>query len=376
MGEPRGLPQGLTTSDALATAYLSGVDAGMLRRGYYYWRHGDDIRLAVSDYDAGRRSLHDLEYELRNVRLLLNATKSRVLHRQTYERQLGVVDVERGRIQNALLRLKEKGVLEADQSDIEELTENAGIDEETRWGLFYHGNISLEEIIDQLRPLLEPNKIEIAAAMYDEAMRRSPDSGQGQALSGEIFHGLLSSSLTTLIAAASTRALDDAANLIARFPDETELIATYLRALAKTKTNRVMSEVMKAMTNGYLLGWQKTWLLIVLREVVAVGSTTSIDDVANLAAGIAQDESADWIARAEASRLLAECGRLTHELALRLWTGAPAPVRPEFAAAVAKVAALSTDNSTWAPIFLDSLKGDPLLQVVLQRTSQGGSQGS
>lgn len=47
MGSQRGLPQGLAPSDPLATAYIAQVDFAMIRDGYRYYRHGDDIRVAA-----------------------------------------------------------------------------------------------------------------------------------------------------------------------------------------------------------------------------------------------------------------------------------------------------------------------------------------
>lgn len=244
MGQPRGLPQGLSTSDVLATAYLSGVDAAMLRNTHHYWRHGDDIRVTVTDHDAGRRVVHYLEGQLRFMRLLLNAEKTWVLRRDTYERQMGAVDEERTRVQQALAEKREKGLLDVPYDDMVALVENAGVDEETQWQLFYHANIGLEDIVDQLRPLLKPNQVEVAIATYDEAIRRAPDGEADDKLSSEMFHGLIATSFTPLIAGRNPHALKDAARLISRFPDKTEIIATYLRALAISHPSDVAREAL------------------------------------------------------------------------------------------------------------------------------------
>jgi hypothetical protein len=39
-------------------AYLSNVDSEVLRVVHHYWRHGDDIRMTVSDHAEGRRAVH------------------------------------------------------------------------------------------------------------------------------------------------------------------------------------------------------------------------------------------------------------------------------------------------------------------------------
>lgn len=368
MGEPRGLPQGLAASDALATAYLSGVDAGMLRTGHYYWRHGDDIRMTVPDHDAGRHAVHQFEEHLRAMRLLLNADKTRVLRRETYERQLGAVDEERTRVAQALTQKRARGLLHAPAEEIERLVQEAGVDEETQWGLFYHGNISLEDIVEQLRPRLEPDQVDIAVATYDEAIRRAPDAEAPDALAAEMFHGILTTSFTRLIAARHPRPLKDATALVSRFPDETELVATYLRAVAATQSTEVARETTAALTGGYLTGWQQAWLLQVLREVVATAPDVGISRAVEAASSIAVDENASWLARAEAARLLAQAGQLTHELLVRLWSGCPAAVRADLAAAVGIAARPSAAAPPpWAEAFLDSLAAEPMLQVVLAR---------
>jgi Reverse transcriptase (RNA-dependent DNA polymerase) len=110
MSAPRGLPQGLDTSDALATAYLSNVDSEVLRVIHHYWRHGDDIRMTVSDHDEGRRAVHHLEQQLRAAQLLLNAEKTRVLHRETYQHQLTAVEKRRSEVRRKLLSERESRV--------------------------------------------------------------------------------------------------------------------------------------------------------------------------------------------------------------------------------------------------------------------------
>jgi hypothetical protein len=39
-------------------AYPSNVDSEVLRVVHHYWRHGDDIRMTVSDHAGGRRAVH------------------------------------------------------------------------------------------------------------------------------------------------------------------------------------------------------------------------------------------------------------------------------------------------------------------------------
>lgn len=59
----KGLPQGILGSDTLATLYLQSVDAAMLRTGFSYWRHGDDIRMSVESMSLARESIATVEAE-------------------------------------------------------------------------------------------------------------------------------------------------------------------------------------------------------------------------------------------------------------------------------------------------------------------------
>ena len=372
MGESRGLPQGISTSDTLATAYLAEVDAAMLRHGYPYWRHGDDIRVLVVDHDVGRQAVHHFEAELRAVRLLLNAEKTRVLHRATYTGQIDAVDQERVRVQQALTDKREAGLLEASDEDIEELVDQAGLDEETKWELLYHHSISIEDIVEELRPHLQPSQVEVARATYDEATRRAPDSRVDGALSPEMFHGILTTSFTRLIAARDPHALEDAASLIFRFPDETELVATYLRALAASHSAEVGREVTRALTDGYLTAWQRAWLFIVVRDVIEAAPGADLSAAVDAARAIATSEGESWLARSEAARVLAHAGLLEHELVTRMWAAAPTVIRADLAAAVATLSA-TTAPPAWVEPFLDSLGADAMLQVVLARTRAGAA---
>ena len=84
MGSRRGLPQGLIPSDTLATVYLAELDFAMVRNNFRYFRHGDDVRIAVGNYDRACLAVRCLEAELRKLGLLLNSAKTRALHQKTY----------------------------------------------------------------------------------------------------------------------------------------------------------------------------------------------------------------------------------------------------------------------------------------------------
>jgi hypothetical protein len=78
MGTSRGLPQGVETSDSLATLYLSPVDGTLQRTGLTFWRHGDDFRIWAATYPEALAAIFELEQALRSHGLLLNAGKLEV----------------------------------------------------------------------------------------------------------------------------------------------------------------------------------------------------------------------------------------------------------------------------------------------------------
>jgi hypothetical protein len=370
MAAPRGLPQGLDTCDVLATAYLSDLDAVLLREVHHYWRSGDDIRMTVADHDAGRSAVHHLERQLRSVRLLLNADKTRVLQRETYERQMTAVDDRRSTIAQAILRDRESALSETPQNELIDLAERAGIEEQTKWDLFYHGSIGIEDVADKLRPHLLPSQVEVAAAMFEDAVLKAPGSGHKEALSDEEFHAVLTSSLTILLADRNPMPIVLSARLIGQFPDKTAHICGYLRGVAASYPAQVSIFAVEALTTGYLTGLAKAWLLTVLREVAsssAPAPAAEIEAGLQAATEIASSEDESWLARAEAARLLAQVGRLTHELLSRIWNRAPAAIHADLVAAVAVAA--RDDNAVWAQAFRDSLNSDPVMQVVLQGLS-------
>jgi hypothetical protein len=371
MGAPRGLPQGISTSDVLATAYLSGVDAEMLRNGFDYRRHGDDVRIAVASHDDGRRAIHLLERQLRSVRLLINTDKSRVLHRDTYNAQLGAVETTRKGVHGRILKERKEALSDAADDDIERLVEEADLGVETLWALFYHRTMSLEELAEQLSTHLQPDQVTVAVGSFAEAMSRIPGSGPGS-LGEDEFHGLISSSMTILLAKKLPDAIEYAPTLVSQFPDKTELVATYLSGLAASYPQLVEAAVVEVLNSGYLTGWQQAWLMTVLRRVAESTKVTHFGSAVDVAVELAQDEDASWLARAEAVRLLAQIHRLDHRLLLRVWNRAPAAIRADLTAAAAVVA--GADGEVWAEAFCDSMKSDPIADVVLHRVSNAQQQ--
>lgn len=363
MGVPRGLPQGLDTSDALATAYLSNVDSEVLRVVHHYWRHGDDIRMTVPNHDAGRRAIHRLEEQLRASHLLLNAEKTLVLQRETYQQQLTAVDTRRSAVRRRLLAERESRVADGTLEGLDDLVAKVGDKIELRWVGLYEPEVDLDDLAAQLRPHLEPGEVDIAAAAFQEALENLPGSHAAGALNDEEFHGVFMSSLTALLTDKNPLPIESAPRVIRLFPDKTRILSDYLRAVASTYPSEVSTAVTTALTSGYLTGLQKALLLSVLREVVIAGGPTP-PEISTVAREISGNEDETWLSRVEAVRVLAHLGELDRDLLTRIWNRAPAALRADLVAAVAIVAV--DPDAAWAIAFRDSLNPDALMQVVLQ----------
>jgi retron-type reverse transcriptase len=78
MSDDRGLPQGVQTSNSLATLYLTPVDSALQRLGITFWRHGDDYRLWAPTYPDACAATYELEQAARKRGLLLNTGKLKI----------------------------------------------------------------------------------------------------------------------------------------------------------------------------------------------------------------------------------------------------------------------------------------------------------
>lgn len=79
------------------------------------------------------------------------------------------------------------------------------------------------------------------------------------------------------------------------------------------------------------------------------------------AANVAITDSFDWLARVEALRLLARCGRLTQDLALRVTKRAPESFQGDLVGIIAMV----EESGNWAARYLDGARQDALQAVVI-----------
>ena len=353
MKDSRGLPQGLESSDPIATAYLSSIDYEMSRTGIDYFRHGDDVRFSTDTVREARQAIYEFEQALRKRRLLLNSSKSLVIYADTYREVLDEGNALVDKTRKALLEARISKIEKGDFEEINQLLEKMG-DQELGWAVFYHGSVSFSELVTHLEDELEPGDIEVAAKVFEDAMKRLPGSPNG--LSKESFHHRITLSLARLTAGRNPSALPMLPTLLKGSPEKTEIIVQYLLALGDDHSEAVITVVRKAMIGRFLTDWELAWLLRSFRRYF---HALQAEDL-SFAERVATLEDQHPICRVEALKLLGVKGALEGTLIKRLWNLLSPCYRPDLVGAVY----YCRDHAEWCDSFLTAVMEDPVNIVV------------
>jgi hypothetical protein len=353
MGSIRGLPQGLPPSDVLATAYLQPIDAAMIREGFSYWRHGDDIRVATQSFSRAQEAIAVFEHELRRQSLLVNSAKCAILSRSGYADEFASWDKTRKETVEALVQAR-ISTLEGDSDALLEAMKSAELDDQVGWDLFYHGTISFGDVIEQIREHLIPTDLEVAARVFAETIDRSPDKADG--LPKEQFHQRLVFSLTRLAAGKIPIAIAYASTLMAKFAEKTELVCGYLSAVIGTNSSAVVAQLADLLKSDvYATGWQRAWWIRTLLPGMAAADETLLE----VLKGIVGSDAHDWFERVEALKALGAGGQLDESMARHAWKAAPDVYRPDVLAAISRAS-----GQEWASRFLSVAHLDPVHKVI------------
>jgi hypothetical protein len=352
MRAARGLPQGLAASDPLATAYLSPVDSAMSRLGLDYVRHGDDVRIAADSAGEAREVLYNFEQQLRCVGLLTNASKAIIMRRSSYERSVARPDQAHDKAHQELLaeRIAE---VEEDDDKLGELLEEIG-EEQLAWNLFYHGNTSVSDVIDQIKVHLSPDDMDVALRVLTGAM------SEDAKLTREEIHIRVSTALIRLAAGRSPLAIPLVEDLTTRFPEKTEVVAAYLSAQKAGESRAVVKTILNMLTRiRFQTDWETAWLLTALRKYVSYLGVRQRSVIRS----IAMDEGRSMFCRVEALKILAQSGEISNVLVRRLWSIAPLCFQPDLVAAVH----YGRQAETWCDAFLAGVRDDPVNNVVVRK---------
>ncbi len=354
MNSTRGVPQGVLASDTLATLYLQSVDSAMLRSGFNYWRHGDDIRMSAESISSARRSIAIAEIELRKVGLVLNSSKCTIQRSDHYDHNLQETSEVYDLIKKKLLEEKIE-VVSSSSEALEDAMNEAELDDQLKWDLFYHESISVGDVIAEIREHLQPNELDIAVKLFHETLVGIPD-GESP-LPKEQFHVQIKKSMLRLAAGKSDVAINKCSTLIAKFPDKTELVANYLMALA-SKCPVEVSEQVEDVFNSelFLTSWQTAWVFRVMIECPEYLS----DETKSKIKTVCNDQNMHWLERVEAYKILSKLGELPFKSITQSWEVAPTAYKPDLIASAVYMAKVCDKSKR----FLEGIKHSPIERVV------------
>ncbi len=354
MNSNKGIPQGLLPSDTLATLYLQSVDSAMLRSGFNYWRHGDDIRMSAENISLARQSIAIAEVELRKIGLVLNSSKCTIQRTEHYDAHLRETSKVYELIKQELYQDNIDEV-RSDSIALQDKMDEAKLDDQMKWDLFYHGSISLEEVIVELSEHLQPEELEVAAKLFTETMSGLPDGETP--LPKDQFHVQIKKSMLRLAAGKSNIAVDFCASLIAKFPDKTELVCNYLISLSSVSPKEVSLQVEDIINSDlFLTAWQKAWIYRVMLEC----SDLLLDETKSKISENCRDQHAHWLERLEGFKVLAKTGELPFNLIAQSWELVPLAFRPDLIAAAVFLSVSCKKSKR----FLEGIKQSPIEKVV------------
>jgi hypothetical protein len=154
-------------------------------------------------------------------------------------------------------------------------------------------------------------------------------------------------------------AIEHVANLLAGFPEKTEVVASYLISQSQQVGSAVVAEVIRILDDDrFKTDWEVVWLLTVLRQFVAALDANQILSVKRLA----YDEDQSVFSRVEAIKLLGMLGELEHSVVRRLWNTAAPCFHPDLVAA----AHYARSKASWCDAFLAGVVEDPVNKVVIR----------
>lgn len=360
MGGSRGLPQGLAPSDTLATVSLTELDRSMIRNGFRYTRHGDDVRIAADSYDHGYSAIRRIEAELRTCGLLLNSAKTRVFRRNTYKESLLSHQKKWDKTKATFIK-DTLTVLPDDEGALGSALEIFEL-EELGWALFYHGIVEVAEVIENLRAKMTSEDTKIAAMLFASLVEGQSNGGTGQndRLERDVFHWQLDNALYLLTAVGSDAALPSVGELMRKYPDKTQILCEYMMKLQGSEKS-IVGQIEDGL-GDYTMEWGIAWIARVLSRMPEHISHSLVSRLTE----IVENPRDRWFAASEAAKCLASIGVLRRESLLLLWNTCPQVFRVDLAVAAVRM----REYADWAMSFVASAQGDRVHEVVIQREMQ------
>ena len=317
MGRRWGLPQGLGASDPLASVVLSPLDRALAREGVRFVRHGDDLRV-VGTYAEVRDAQRLVRDELRELGLVMNDDKTRVLRHDTYIER-------RSEIASGVQEYLAAEDVVARGSAIYRLLGALESDDELSWS-WYHDSLSVSKVLGSVGSAFEPSDAQALMILLSEA-------AVSEEATTELQHTIPRhrSAETTLLvragisllaaAGASAPAIDLEASVVAR-PEYADVLSTYVEQAAPRHPAQVAGLLQRIEATG--VTYDAQWLRL-YRALDHVASS-DFDDLAVTHLG---SSNQSWIRRLPAARFMARRGRLESGYLPELCNNAPAALRDD-----------------------------------------------
>ncbi|HAS12108.1 MAG TPA: hypothetical protein DCS55_16570 [Acidimicrobiaceae bacterium] len=301
MGRTRGIPQGVTPSDPLASVVLAPVDAALRRHGVPFVRHGDDFRCSVSGPEAAAEVEGIIRAELRALELPINDDKTRTLRTTSYlERRRGIAE--------AVSAYLEAQDLDERDTQVFGILNAFGADEELGWG-WYHGNLSVADILGA--PLqLEPEDTQALLVLLDavaaqedrmakwRSSRRSrPGPGSGAATF------LVRASMSLLAASGEDDGASHLAPWLVARPEYADALSTYVETVSPLNPAAIAGLLSRIEGSG--MSYSTHWL----RLYSALGLSGAGGEFDELALHHASQPSRERLLRMSAAHFLASNAR-------------------------------------------------------------------
>lgn len=330
----RGLPQGLTASDPLATVVLTPLDIALHSAGFRYVRHGDDLRVLGSRSevtDAARL----IRKELRSLELTINDDKTRVLCHATYMDR-------RSEVSSAVREYLDASDHVERHSAIFQLLDALGADDELSWS-WYHETLSVRDVMESVGTPWDPSDTsalmillkEVAAA--EEASARLKQRWENlRSQSGTV---LMRAGISLLAAAgAAEPAAELEAAVVAR-PEYADALSTYIETAAPSNPTAVAGLLQRIEETGETSGAQ--WL----RFYEALGEAGKSGEFDNLARTHLHSTAGGWMRRLRAARFMALHGKLDANWLPEFSTEAPTALRDDVLDLTRRVAPFSLEDA-------------------------------
>jgi hypothetical protein len=233
--------------------------------------------------------------------------------------------------------------------------DEAELDDQMKWDLFYHQSISIEEVISAIAEQLQPDEIDIAISLFNETLAGTPDGDNP--LPKDQFHVQIKKSMLRLAAGKSVIAIKECSSLIAKFPDKTELVCNYLLAVCSKSPDKVAEQLENIISSDlFLTSWQKAWIYRVMVEC----SEQLKEETKTAILNNCNDQYSHWLERVEGFKVLSRLGELPFKLLTQSWEIAPIAYRPDIIVS----AVFLSQNCEKSKRFLEGIKHSPIERVV------------